>query len=306
MNFARRAARVIRSPHLRRQLLCHPILFFRRVMNERIERRTGGWSEVADILLSSSVLIPNISSDSSSVNPTTQRAKAAFDDSGSDKATRHNYHLAYGPILESVATSFGPVDILEIGIGTTDPTHPSSMGLTGVPGASLRAWSYLREVRSVVGGDNSEVALAACQELKVEYVDQRSIASIAAFLHKNHDTSTFTIVIDDGLHAPNANVNVLRAALSELNPANSLIIIEDLDDSDYEPWALLLQLIPNIGSLFLKMNHRAKEQHRKRRKNGQLEVHHRRNNMLLVSSDEVIQDLRQKLTSELFELRANS
>jgi len=178
----------------------------------------------------------------------------------------------------------------------------------GVPGASLRAWSDLRGVRSVVGGDNSEVALAACQDLKVEYVDQRSIASIATFLNRNHNASMFTVVIDDGLHAPNANVNVnvLRAALSELNPANSLIIIEDLDDSDYLPWALLLQLIPNIGSLFLKMNNRVEENRRRPRKKRQLEFQHRRNNILLVSSDEVIQELRQKLTSELFKLGATN
>jgi hypothetical protein len=64
------------------------------------------------------------------------RIKVLFDQYGSDKSAGHDYHLLYGPLLESRGASA----VLEIGLGTNNDHLVSHMTSRGKPGASLRAF----------------------------------------------------------------------------------------------------------------------------------------------------------------------
>ena len=59
---------------------------------------------------------------------------------GSDKGDHdnHNYTTVYSVLLEAFRDR--PVRVFELGLGTNNPEIPSSMGIDGRPGASLRAW----------------------------------------------------------------------------------------------------------------------------------------------------------------------
>jgi hypothetical protein len=65
---------------------------------------------------------------------------------GSDKGNGwHNYTTVYSALFEEFRDQ--PVRIFEFGLGTNDPGAPSSMGVYGRPGASLRAWRELFRMR---------------------------------------------------------------------------------------------------------------------------------------------------------------
>jgi hypothetical protein len=56
---------------------------------------------------------------------------------GSDKGSGgHNYTNVYEKILNHLVGK-EDVNIFELGIGTNNPNLPSTMGVNGVPGASL-------------------------------------------------------------------------------------------------------------------------------------------------------------------------
>ena len=72
-----------------------------------------------------------------------------FKENGSDKSTKHNYHHIYSYILNDISSE--KLNILEIGIGTNDPTLISSMGSDGRPGASLYSFGiYQMQVYMVL------------------------------------------------------------------------------------------------------------------------------------------------------------
>ena len=77
--------------------------------------------------------------------------EALFNKYGSDKSARHDYHKLYSSIL-------GPrrnenLCLLEIGLGTTDPSVVSNMGKHGKPGASLRAFRDYLPNAQIFGAD---------------------------------------------------------------------------------------------------------------------------------------------------------
>ena len=72
-------------------------------------------------------------------------------DCGSDKAGGwHNYAFIYHWLFRTLICT--QPRVLEIGIGTNF-AGPSSMGASGVPGASLRAWKIYFRTDAVFGAD---------------------------------------------------------------------------------------------------------------------------------------------------------
>lgn len=142
---------------------------------------------------------------------------------GSDKATRHSYYLAYAGLLANRRAE--PLRILEIGIGTNDPNAASSMGAAGRPGASLRAWRDWGPQFDVHGADIDRNILFSEDRIATHWVDQTSRASLLSL--EQLGRNSFDLIIDDGLHRPDANLHTLAFALRMLKPGG-VFVVEDI------------------------------------------------------------------------------
>jgi SAM-dependent methyltransferase len=174
-----------------------------------------------------------------------QSAKAAaaelkllFDKYGSDKATEHDYYHLYGSILSNRSAT---VNILEVGLGTTNKAIASNMGLRGSPGASLRAFSEFLPNAVVYGADVDRQILFSQQKIKTFFVDQTELQSFDA-LAASVDCD-FDLVIDDGLHSPNANIATLIFAYKKLK-RGGWFVVEDISLAALPVWRVVGALLP--------------------------------------------------------------
>ncbi|MCH4892002.1 hypothetical protein GO308_02605 [Sphingomonas sp. SFZ2018-12] len=156
--------------------------------------------------------------------------KPLFDGHGSDKANVHQYHLAYGRILAEI----GAVQaMLEIGMGTNNVDVASNMGSEGRPGASLRAFrDYLKDAQ-IFGADIDRDILFTEERIRSFFVDQTDLSSFER-LDANLPDS-LDLIIDDGLHSPNANLAVLGYAVRKLRPGQ-WFVIEDIPERATAFW----------------------------------------------------------------------
>ena len=116
--------------------------------------------------------------------------------------------------------------IFECGLGTNNPNLASNMTETGMPGASLRVWKdYFRNAK-IYGGDIDKDILFEEGRIKTFYVDQLDTSSINS-MWKNINLEDFDIIIDDGLHTPEANLNFFFNSFDKLKN-NGIYIIEDV------------------------------------------------------------------------------
>lgn len=129
------------------------------------------------------------------------------------------YEIMFSPIRDSVKA------ILELGLGTNNPNVPSSMGIYGKPGASLRVWRDYFPEASVIGADIDTNILFSEDRIKTFYCDQTDPVSIAEF-NKVCPINEFDIIIDDGLHTEEAAQIFFENAFSWLS-TNGLYFIED-------------------------------------------------------------------------------
>lgn len=153
---------------------------------------------------------------------------------GSDKSSMHDYHRIYGAILGGKRSSF--LNILEIGLGTNNLDVPSNMGLSGKPGASLRAFRDWAVNAEIYGADVDERILFTEDRISTFWVDQTSeisLSKLAAQLHGKR----FDLIIDDGLHFPHANFNTIKSLLPLLSPTG-VMVIEDIRAVDRPFWRI--------------------------------------------------------------------
>ena len=114
--------------------------------------------------------------------------KALFDLHGSDKGTKHDYHLIYEPFFEKVR--YEPINILEVGI---------------LNGHSMLAWLEYFPNAQIYGIDIfTRVASADIPALKRKRThwalcDSTSMVSQSTIKRKWPDVK-FDIILDDGLH----------------------------------------------------------------------------------------------------------
>jgi hypothetical protein len=133
-----------------------------------------------------------------------------FNAHGSDKSSEHNYHLLYAPLL--APRRHEPLRLLEIGVGTNNTDVVSTMGVNGKAGASLRAFRDFLPHAQISGADIDRRILFSEDRIETYFVDQTrqtSFDDLALALGPDK----FDLVIDDGLHCPNANVGTLIFSL---------------------------------------------------------------------------------------------
>jgi hypothetical protein len=143
----------------------------------------------------------------------------------SDKSTNHDYHILYSYIFYKLGKN-SKLNILEIGLGTNNPSLVSTMGINGTPGASLRAFKEYLPNASIYGADVDKDILFESDRIKTSYVDQLDINTLNN-LTNIFGNINYDLIIDDGLHSIGANLNTLLFALNNLND-NGWIVIEDI------------------------------------------------------------------------------
>ena len=153
-------------------------------------------------------------------------------DKGSLKPQGHPYPWAPHTYADFVERLFDHCrqsvkNVFECGIGTNNPAVPSSMGVNGKPGASLRVWrDYFPEAR-VVGADIDRNIMFSEDRIETFYCDQTNPASIRE-LWAAVRVGEFDLMIDDGLHTVEAGVCLLENSFHKLREGG-LYLIEDVN-----------------------------------------------------------------------------
>ena len=183
--------------------------------------------------------------DIGTVTKTEQQRQAAaalkerFDFYGSDKANVHNYHCLYGSIL---CDGNKARNILEIGLGTNNMDVVSHMGKSGRPGASLRAFRDFCPNADIYGADIDRRILFSETRIETYFVDQMDPSTLER-LASVLPVRAFDLVVDDGLHSPDANVATLRFAL-EIVRKHGWVVIEDIGPDSGIFWKVVAALLP--------------------------------------------------------------
>lgn len=163
---------------------------------------------------------------------------AQLEKHGSDKV-RHGYHRLYAELLsprEDVRR------ILEIGLGTNNEDTVSHMTINGRPGASLRAFRDFCPQAEIFGADIDSRILFEEERVKTFQVNQlnyESLDTLEAVLPGNFD-----LVIDDGLHAPDANIATLIMGMRLIKPGG-WVVIEDIKPAAEAIWEVVSALLPS-------------------------------------------------------------
>ena len=173
-----------------------------------------------------------------------ERLSRLFNQYGSDKAS-HDFHVLYSEVF----TRAGSIDrLLEIGMGTNNINVPSHMGSSGKPGASLRAFRDALPDATIFGADIDSGIMFNDERIFTFVVDQTQPAALAALGEKI--VGDLDILIDDGLHAPHANLAVLAFALQKLRRGGWLVI-EDIQPEALPIWQTVAELIGDRHTTYL-------------------------------------------------------
>lgn len=161
----------------------------------------------------------------------------AFQKHGSDKSTTHDYHKLYATLLHA---RNAVRRLVEIGIGTNNPTIMSNMGKHAAPGASLRAFEALLPVADVIGADIDASILFQSGRVRCVRCDQTSDDGFND-LKLALNGEPVDVLIDDGLHAVNANLRSLLFGLDVVRPGGH-VVIEDIPDRLGWFWKMLIPM----------------------------------------------------------------
>lgn len=153
----------------------------------------------------------------------------------SDKSTNHNYNILYSYIFNKLGCE-NPIKILEVGMGTNNPSLVSHMCADGRPGASLYSWEEYLPRAEIYGADIDKDILFNAGRIKTHYVDQLNMETFNE-MQKSFNVK-YDLIIDDGLHSIGANLNTLLFALENVN-VDGWIVIEDIDTMYYDNWFVL-------------------------------------------------------------------
>jgi len=159
---------------------------------------------------------------------------------GSDKGRAHNYTTVYSALFRGRYDQ--PLRIFELGLGTNSPDVPSTMGVFGVPGASLRGWRELFPHAFVYGADIDRGILFQEDRIKTFYCDQLDRSSVRELWSHPDLQAGVDIIIEDGLHTFEANVSFLEESLDHLRPGG-IYICEDIMWNRVGEWCDRLETI---------------------------------------------------------------
>ncbi len=146
---------------------------------------------------------------------------------GSDKGLgRHNYTKEYYNLFNN--RRFDVKTVFELGIGTTNMRMQSSMGASGVPGASLRGWREFFPNAAIHGADMDRNVLIREERIETHYVDSTSELSVMSLWESpSLIPLKFDIMVDDCIHRAYSNFNFLINSYHKLN-VGGVYIIEDV------------------------------------------------------------------------------
>ena len=162
-----------------------------------------------------------------------------FDRNGSDKGSELGYASLYGPLLLRAQ----PVhSILEIGMGTTHTDTVSHMSRDKMTGGSLRAFRDFCPQAKIYGADIDRRILFQETRIQTFFVDQTSAETFGQLA--GQIPSCLNLIIDDGLHSPEANLQTLRFALPRL-VSGGWAVIEDIGAAAAPIWSLVAALLPS-------------------------------------------------------------
>lgn len=154
---------------------------------------------------------------------------------GSDKCSEHHnytpvYNLIFGPIKDKQNS------ILEIGIGSVNPSIPSNM--TGRkeyrPGASARGWSEYFKISKVYTCDIDRDILHFDEDrIYGFWLDQCNLDRILPTFLEDPKLKDvwFDVIIDDGLHDFHLNIEVMKRLILKVR-YGGWYVIEDIHNFD--------------------------------------------------------------------------
>lgn len=171
-------------------------------------------------------------------NEKCEKLKNLFNQYGSDKAKSLLVYIYF-----EIFSNFKINSLFEIGLGTNNIKVRSNMGLDGKPGASLRAFRDYLGIK-IYGADVDEKILFEEKNIETYFIDQletKTIKNIKKSIPK------LDLIIDDGLHQPDANLNVIVDLLDHLNP-NGILVIEDIEPNFVHTFKIIEKIYNNSDS----------------------------------------------------------
>ena len=177
--------------------------------------------------------------------------KKLFNKHGSDKSLLHNYQIPYGYIFSLLPS--GP--ILEIGIGSQNTKFNSVMGISYVPGASLRSWRDSGYFTYCYGADIDKKVIFTEEKISTYVTDQlniRSLQNLECNL-KIKEPKGFSLIVDDGFHDFVANKNSFLI-LKNLIMKNGFYVVEDLNNKNLYKWLGETEVLDPEFNWFLWLN----------------------------------------------------
>jgi hypothetical protein len=182
-----------------------------------------------------------------------ENLKNLFDRHGSDKAMHHNYHHLYAWIIANLGNE--SLQVMEIGLGTNNTDTPSNMGKTGQPGASLRAWRDYSDKCEVIGLDIDDRVLFKEERIRTYQLDQTDNHSWE-MVSRSVESNSVNLLIDDGLHSPDANLKSLIHGPRYISKGGFLVI-EDIDERTLPIWRIVTSLTPNTWETWMIRSNKA-------------------------------------------------
>jgi hypothetical protein len=174
-----------------------------------------------------------------------------LDQYGSDKY-KHDYTKVYAYLLHEMGED-SALSILEIGLGTNDPDFISSMTAAGKPGASVRAFRDYLPNASVYGADLDDKILFSEDRIKTFRVDQTDPSSFEK-MWEAFGRPELDLVIDDGLHSTEANINTFHFASKALR-SGGYMVVEDIPERTIPVWQLLSLTLGDKKGRLVKANY---------------------------------------------------
>lgn len=157
---------------------------------------------------------------------------------GSDKGDSwHSYTAVYSVLFKPFQN--GPIRIFELGLGSNTPGIPQSMGVDGIPGASLRGWREIFPQAQVFGADIDRKALFNEERINTFYCDQLDLDVIRQMWAQPQLQEEMDIIIDDGLHRIRANTTFLDGSIQHLRK-DGIFAVEDIRCEDLLTWQNML------------------------------------------------------------------
>ena len=164
---------------------------------------------------------------------------------GSDKSISHDYEKIYEVLFSNCEAV---TKVFEVGIGSPNLKIISNMGSDGKPGASLRAFRDFFPNAEIIGADIDKEILYSEERISTYYLNQLHMESFVD-LSKSAG-SGFDLVIDDGLHAIDANLNVLYFFIPLLKQGG-YAVIEDIPKAATSFWLMMIDHLKDSGDSWL-------------------------------------------------------